>query len=230
MNAAGQAFGPSLRAHRERRGMPLQAIAESTKIKASLLAALERNDVSHWPGGIYRRAFLRAYADAIGLAPEPVLAEFLRLFPDDDAGGVRRPSGTPEPNGALRLTLEPDTSRRLRAAAIRIASAAVDTSGVLLAGFVASTLGGVDPWTASGLIGLVYYPVASACLGQTVAAWCFHPSAMSHVRRRRDEGIPATAAGWRGIAPWLLARSENGSGGHSEDERSAAQELRAASH
>ncbi len=75
-------FGARLRDRREREQIPLQTIAEQTKIKASLLEALERDDVSHWPGGIFRRAFVRAYAQAIGLDPDTVVREFVELFPD----------------------------------------------------------------------------------------------------------------------------------------------------
>jgi hypothetical protein len=38
--------------------------------------------VSHWPSGIFRRAFVRAYADAIGMQPDDVVREFLTLYPD----------------------------------------------------------------------------------------------------------------------------------------------------
>ena len=40
---------------RERRGITLEAIAETTKIALPLLESLERSDVSHWPKGIFRR-------------------------------------------------------------------------------------------------------------------------------------------------------------------------------
>src|SRR6266436_862894 len=76
-------FGPRLRVERERRGISLKNVAESTKIKESLFVELERNDFSNWPQGIFRRAHLSAYASAIGLPPQSVLAEHLRLFPED---------------------------------------------------------------------------------------------------------------------------------------------------
>ena len=75
-------FGARLREQRERQHVALTTIAEQTKIKVSLLEALERDDVSHWPSGIFRRAFIRAYAHAIGLEPDVVLREFLELYPD----------------------------------------------------------------------------------------------------------------------------------------------------
>jgi hypothetical protein len=77
-----QGFGARLRQRREEQAIALSAIAEQTKIKLSLLEALERDDVSQWPSGIFRRAFIRAYAHAIGLNPDDVVREFLEVHPD----------------------------------------------------------------------------------------------------------------------------------------------------
>jgi transcriptional regulator with XRE-family HTH domain len=75
-------LGTRLRETRERKGVSLTAIAERTKISITLLEGLERDDVSRWPGGIFRRAWVRAYAQSIGLEPEPIVREFVELFPD----------------------------------------------------------------------------------------------------------------------------------------------------
>ena len=75
-------FGARLRQQRERQQIALSWIAEQTKIKVSLLEGLERDDVSHWPVGIFRRAFIRSYAHAIRLDPGVVLVEFLARYPD----------------------------------------------------------------------------------------------------------------------------------------------------
>jgi transcriptional regulator with XRE-family HTH domain len=75
-------FGAQLRQRREERQVSLATIAEQTKIKQSLLEALERDDLSRWPAGIFRRAFIRAYAHAIGLQPDAVVKEFLEHHPD----------------------------------------------------------------------------------------------------------------------------------------------------
>jgi transcriptional regulator with XRE-family HTH domain len=77
-----ESFGARLRQRRERQHIALAAIAEQTKIKLALLEGLERDDVSRWPAGIFRRAFLRAYAQAIALDPDVVVREFLELYPD----------------------------------------------------------------------------------------------------------------------------------------------------
>jgi transcriptional regulator with XRE-family HTH domain len=77
-----ETFGARLRRQRERRQVSLAAIAEQTKIKVSLLEALEHDDVSHWPVGIFRRAYLRSYAKAVGLDPEALVRECLEVHPD----------------------------------------------------------------------------------------------------------------------------------------------------
>ena len=90
MNAGtADSLGARLRRRREERGIALGAIAAQTKIKASLFEALERDDVRQWPAGIFRRAFVRAYAHAIGLDPEPVVREFLERFPDEREAAPR---------------------------------------------------------------------------------------------------------------------------------------------
>jgi cytoskeletal protein RodZ len=75
-------FGARLRRERERRQIALASIAENTKIRASLFGELERNDVSHWPSGIFRKAYIQAYAKAIGLDPDATAKEFLERYPD----------------------------------------------------------------------------------------------------------------------------------------------------
>jgi len=75
-------FGARLRLQRERQQVTLTAIAAATKISLSLLEGLERDDVSRWPKGLFRRAYVRAYAQAIGLEPDAVVMEFIALYPD----------------------------------------------------------------------------------------------------------------------------------------------------
>src|SRR5215472_5100529 len=76
-------FGRKLREARERRGISLRQIASATKISVSALEALERNDISRLPGGIFSRAFVRSYAVEVGLDPETTIQEFIAQFPSD---------------------------------------------------------------------------------------------------------------------------------------------------
>lgn len=75
-------FGARLRDARERRGKSLRDIAESTKISPTVLEALEHNELGRVPGGIFARAFVRAYAAEVGLDPDQTLREFLQMRPD----------------------------------------------------------------------------------------------------------------------------------------------------
>lgn len=69
-------LGAYLRAERERRGLTLKTISEGTKVSVPLLEGLESDDISRWPGGIFRRAFVRSYAEAVGLDPDAVFRRF----------------------------------------------------------------------------------------------------------------------------------------------------------
>jgi len=80
-----ETLGTRLRLQREEQQIPLATIAEQTKIKLSLLEGLERDDVSRWPTGIFRRSYFRAYVSAIGLEPDRMLGEFQERYPDPDA-------------------------------------------------------------------------------------------------------------------------------------------------
>jgi hypothetical protein len=90
-----ETLGVRLRRQREEQQIALGAIAEQTKIKASLLEGLERDDLSRWPSGLFGRAYIRAYAHAIGLSPDAVLREFLEIHPDagEDIGLVETSAG-----------------------------------------------------------------------------------------------------------------------------------------
>ena len=77
VDKSGADFGSRMKSAREERGVTLRQIAEVTKISVSALEALERNDISRLPGGIFSRAFVRSYADEIGLDPEQTVRDFI---------------------------------------------------------------------------------------------------------------------------------------------------------
>ena len=75
-------FGERMKRLREQRGISLRDIADRTKLSVRTLEALERNDISLLPGGIYSRGLVRAYAEHIGADPEAAVQEFVARFPD----------------------------------------------------------------------------------------------------------------------------------------------------
>jgi len=87
-------FCLALKEARERRGIALDAIADATKIPASLFADLERNDLRHWPKGLFRRSFFRDYVRMIGLPEAEACSAFARLFPDAEGATPAEPAGT----------------------------------------------------------------------------------------------------------------------------------------
>lgn len=74
------AFGEQLKRARETAGLSLDELSARTKIRVSLLDAIERADVARLPGGFYTKAFLRAYAAEVGLDAQPMIHEYEALF------------------------------------------------------------------------------------------------------------------------------------------------------
>ena len=85
-----ETFVTRLRRHRQKCRISLDELAEDTRVKKELLEALENNDLSKWPRGVYARAWIRSYAWVVGLDPDDTVDEFCRLFPHGD----RRANGT----------------------------------------------------------------------------------------------------------------------------------------
>jgi transcriptional regulator with XRE-family HTH domain len=162
-------FGPQLKARRERRGIALESISEMTKIGLPLLEGLERGDVSHWPKGIFRRAFFRDYAAAIGVPVDDMLAEFLQLFPENGRAGAE-----PRSTGPLRMTLATVHSP-LRMRVMRMVAGLGDAALVVVIGLIAAWCLGVDRAMTVVITGLVYYPLTTGWLGRSlVVSWLHH--------------------------------------------------------
>jgi cytoskeletal protein RodZ len=78
--------GQMLRAARTERGLSLDDLADVTKLRASILSAMEEDDFSHCGGLVYARGQLRAMAPVLGLDPEDLVDAFnagLRDHPID---------------------------------------------------------------------------------------------------------------------------------------------------
>jgi transcriptional regulator with XRE-family HTH domain len=178
-------LGARLRAERLRRKISIASIAESTKILGALLEGLEHDDVARWPSGLYRRAFIRAYAAAIGLDPEPVVREFLERFPDpEDVHPVQ--SAAPGHAAVLR---SPRTMLRLTLADPRLAIAPKDifdelrrrVSAVAFDAFVLSVVGLTmflalgTLWAPLTVAAGIYYFGSILALGSTPGCCIFSP-------------------------------------------------------
>jgi len=72
----GRAVGRLLRDQREARGLDLDEVAKSLRIRRTQLEAIEDGRFERLPGAAYVPAFLRAYAAHVGLDPEKVLTAY----------------------------------------------------------------------------------------------------------------------------------------------------------
>jgi transcriptional regulator with XRE-family HTH domain len=66
-----------LRQTRERQGLTLRQVSDVTKLSMTTLRRLEGGEFEALPGGILIKGYLRAYAAAVGLAPEEIVREYL---------------------------------------------------------------------------------------------------------------------------------------------------------
>ncbi|MFN9743276.1 MAG: helix-turn-helix domain-containing protein [Acidobacteriota bacterium] len=60
-------LGQELKKRREEKGITIQQIAAGTLIGARFLRAIEEDDYSSLPGGVFNRAFVRKFANHIGM-------------------------------------------------------------------------------------------------------------------------------------------------------------------
>ena len=197
-----QDLGAWLRRERERSGITLETIAARTKVARTLLEALERNDVSRWPNGIFRRAFIRGYASQIGLDPDYAVALFIRAFDGSQASPVldratARAAGAASSGRAessLRLTLAPEVSRWQEALA-RLGAATTDLMAPITLALPSGLLGGLSMfWIVLAVVGVLYLTVGTLVLGTTPGLWMMQRVGSQPLGARRMPLGKATVA------------------------------------
>jgi DnaJ-class molecular chaperone len=71
--------GKTLKQIRERMGVELQIISKETKISVKVLEWIEEEAFEKLPTLVYLKGFLKVYAQSLGLNPQKVVEEYLRL-------------------------------------------------------------------------------------------------------------------------------------------------------
>ena len=71
-------LGEELRQKREQRGISLAEISEATRIGTRFLKAIETDNFSILPGGIFTRSFIRAYAKHVGMNEDDAIGLYLQ--------------------------------------------------------------------------------------------------------------------------------------------------------
>lgn len=169
-------FGERLRRQRERRGISLEMISESTKIAAALFAGLENGDCSRWPAGIYSRSYVRAYAEAIGLNGEETVEDFAAVFSSKVAAdGVEDVPLRRRPAGSLRLVLASERPSPVLMMARRLVIAGGDL--VVAASIAVLTHVLLDPglWITLGAA-LAYHTVGRVVSDEPLLWWVYRRS------------------------------------------------------
>ena len=82
-------LGQHLRAARTARGLSINSISQETKIGNRFLEAIERDDFTALPGGLFNRAFVRAFAREVGVAEDHAMALYERAMGEWSIGSDR---------------------------------------------------------------------------------------------------------------------------------------------
>ena len=90
-------IGETLSAARQRAGLSVGQVSETTRIRGAVIRAIERDDFSLSGGDFYARGHIRAIARVVGTDAAPLVQEY------DDAHG-----GAPQPTSAI-TAFEPET-------------------------------------------------------------------------------------------------------------------------
>jgi transcriptional regulator with XRE-family HTH domain len=169
MSETSESLGSSLRRERERRGITLKAISDQTKVSVSLLEGLEADDLSRWPGGIFRRAFVRGYAAAIGLEPDEIVRRFEEQHKPPaeenlEAVTPEKPADSPPPEAPVRA---PAARRKAPASPrrVRLLATAADLTVALVLGLGSAAAGSRLLWPV--LLIASYYALGSLLTGRT---------------------------------------------------------------
>jgi DNA-binding XRE family transcriptional regulator len=126
----------ALKTARLQLGITKAEIARQTKLSGWAIDAIERGQFERLPSGIYARAYVRAYAEAVDLDPEMIVHELSGTLPTVDV----------QVADVVAVRKTDDTRDYLRL----LAAAVVDAAVVLAVGaihiVVSAAVTGVTPW------------------------------------------------------------------------------------
>lgn len=196
------AVGERLRQAREAAGQSLEDIEAVTRIRTTYLEAIDDGRRAELPGDVFVKGFLRAYANAVGLEGDRLVAQYKRSLegaaPDGSAGSGSgtTPAQPPPPTAPTRPRKAPESSRRVRAHRAgtprprqRNAQDRADAVRAARARIRARRLGppavrrDLLRWVVAGLaivaVGWASYALAGHFAGHRAAAGKSHPNAHS---------------------------------------------------
>lgn len=164
-------FCAALKAARQRKGLTLADIAASTKVCPSYFSALERNDLGSWPKGLFRRSFFRAYVGMIGLPVDEMVAEFVRLFPEDERAAAVAPAAAAAAS-EVRLVLDESWKGPRMPLGIRLGAAALDLLAVTVPSAIVAWASPIGLPATVAIAAVTYFTLATIVLGESPSAFC----------------------------------------------------------
>ena len=87
-------IGEQLRKAREAKGFSISDIEKATKIQSRYLEAIENNDFDKLPGDFYVRAFIRQYAQIVGLDGKELLSQYQGEVANEVTSEVSQPAAS----------------------------------------------------------------------------------------------------------------------------------------
>ena len=144
-----ESVGKRLRQARLQTGLSLAEISARTKIRQTLLDAIECDDFERLPRGLPTRGFLRAFAHEVGLDQESIVHQFHDEFELNPVG----PDSSTSMEAADTHEKQPDnegaSTRRPQFLVVALAAAALAVGGFMLLGRQSASDGAVTPGSSA---------------------------------------------------------------------------------
>lgn len=170
-------FGDRLRREREMRGVSLDEIATATKIGTRSLKALEDEEFSKLPGGIFNKGFVRAYARFLGIDEDQAVADYVA------AAGAQEQSSE-----AVIVKLAAETERRADEKRIQRQRESAEPP------FTWNTVAIVVVIAVAAVLGWQYYAKHRALKAQQASANAIVRAGMKSANTSPAQGDPAANA------------------------------------
>ncbi len=141
-------LGNRLKEARMAKGYSLEDLQEITKIQKRYLSAIEEGNFSVMPGAFYVRAFIKQYAEAVGLDATEILETYKNEIPENRAkeatsastaiqqpkGGTNRRTNANQPSSTIKTTST--SSRKMSDLMPKIAVAVIVVAVIAIVWFL----------------------------------------------------------------------------------------------
>ncbi|MDI6858777.1 MAG: helix-turn-helix domain-containing protein [Dehalococcoidia bacterium] len=138
--AAAAALGRTLSETRSARGFTLDDVERETRIAKRYLEALEREEFHVLPAPVYCRAFLRTYAQFLGLDPKQVLSLYPEKGKEPEMAPLPQVSKPPPPTLSLNWIISGGVVLILLLAGVLLYQSGSSEGGPVTAPGAASTV------------------------------------------------------------------------------------------